>query len=294
MTFTLASYNIQYGTGRDGIYDLARAIDAVCAADIVALQEVERNWKRSGMSDQPAEIAAMLPGHFWVYGAPFDVDAGVRDAQGHVVNRRRQFGMMVLSRWPILSSKLHPLPKADAGPAYNLATGVLETVIAAPGGPFRLYNVHLGHLGAGERLEQITWLRRILRAAPEQGGAWTGRDDDAAHWESDGSPPPMPEAAILLGDFNAEPESAEHIALIGHGNGEAPLYDAWAVPGAGSGDGVTFRADPKQGADTDMRIDYCFLSADLANGLRRVWVDGAAAGSDHQPLWVELDPEGAA
>ena len=62
MAVTLASYNIQYGTGRDGLYDLARAIEAVKDADIIALQEVERNWKRSGMSDQPAAIAELMLG----------------------------------------------------------------------------------------------------------------------------------------------------------------------------------------------------------------------------------------
>jgi endonuclease/exonuclease/phosphatase family metal-dependent hydrolase len=296
MSITFASYNIQYGTGRDGIYDLARAIAAVRDADVIALQEVERNWKRSGMADQPAAIADLLPEHFWIYGAPFDVDAGGRDAAGRAVNRRRQFGMMTLSRWPILSSRLHPLPKAAGGADYNLATGALEAVIDAPQGAFRLYNVHLGHLGSGERLAQIGYLRRILRAAPEEGGAWSGRDADAAHWEAEGAPPPMPETAVLLGDFNAMPDSAEHATLTGActGCGEVALHDAWAVPGAASGAGITWRADPRQGADEDMRIDYCFLSEDLVPGLKRAWVDTAAAGSDHQPLFVELEPAVAA
>ena len=292
MPMKLASYNIQYGTGRDGIYDLARAVQAVKDADIIALQEVERNWKRSDMVDQPAAIAALMPDHFWVYGAPFDVDASDRDPQGRAINRRRQFGLMILSRWPILSSRLHPLPKADCGDEYNLATGALEAVIDGPQGAFRLYDVHLGHLGAGERLTQIAYLRRVLRAAPEEGGAWSGREDDSVHWETEGPPPPMPQPVVLMGDFNAIPGSAEHATLSGTCNGccEISLHDAWGVPGAASGAGITWRADPKQGCDEDMRIDYCFLSEDLVGGLKRAWVDGAAAGSDHQPLWVELEP----
>ncbi|TIN57465.1 MAG: EEP domain-containing protein, partial [Mesorhizobium sp.] len=40
----LVSYNIQYGYGSDGRYDLARATRLVDGADIIALQEVERHW----------------------------------------------------------------------------------------------------------------------------------------------------------------------------------------------------------------------------------------------------------
>ncbi len=58
----LVGYNIQYSRGRDGRYDLARVASAVDGADIIALQEVERFWPRTGMADQSAELAALLPG----------------------------------------------------------------------------------------------------------------------------------------------------------------------------------------------------------------------------------------
>ena len=51
------SYNIQYGLGRDGKFDVGRAAETVRGADVIALQEVERFWKRSGMTDQPEELA---------------------------------------------------------------------------------------------------------------------------------------------------------------------------------------------------------------------------------------------
>ena len=59
-----ASYNIQYGTGRDGRVDLARVAAAVAYADVVALQEVERRLtesvRRHLMSDVP--LGALLSG----------------------------------------------------------------------------------------------------------------------------------------------------------------------------------------------------------------------------------------
>jgi len=291
MTLRLATYNIQYGFGRDGRLSLARAIASVATADILALQEVERNWRRSGMSDQPAEIAALLPDHFHVYGAPFDVDAG-----GGAAGRRRQFGLMVLSRWPILSTRLHILPKHDTRASFNITTGMVEAVIDAPGGALRIYDVHLGDVAAAERLDQIARLRQVLRSAPEEGGAWSGGGAGDAHWQTEERPPPMPASAILLGDFNATPGTAEYQALLEpiapgtrRGVSADRLVDAWLAAGNAEAEGVTFRADPAQGAFHDMRIDFCFVTADLAPRIRRCWCDAVADGSDHQPVWTEIE-----
>jgi len=56
----LVSYNIQYGKGKDGRFDLGRIAAVLQDADVIALQEVERHWPRSGDQDQPAEIARLL------------------------------------------------------------------------------------------------------------------------------------------------------------------------------------------------------------------------------------------
>ena len=72
------SYNIQYGFGADGRYDLARAAKVIADADVVALQEVERNWQRTGNDDQPELLSRLLPHHYWVYGPAFDMDASTR------------------------------------------------------------------------------------------------------------------------------------------------------------------------------------------------------------------------
>lgn len=74
----LVTCNIRYGLGRDGRLDLARIARTVAAADMIALQEVERFRQRSGMTDQPAELAPHLPDHHRVYGANLDIDADYR------------------------------------------------------------------------------------------------------------------------------------------------------------------------------------------------------------------------
>lgn len=288
MTVLMASYNIQYGLGRDGRYDLARAISAVRAADILALQEVERHWPRTGMSDQAAEIAALMPEHYWVYGPPFDIDASTRDHAGRAVNLRRQFGPMLLSRWPILSMRVHQLPKHDTGAVYNMATGALEAVIGAPGGALRIYNFHLAAVYPEERLDQIARLQAVVHAAPAEGGVWNGgaADEDSSHWESGAEPPPMPKPAILMGDFNATPETAEYAAITA---GTGRLVDCWRALGNPEAGAVTFYADPKQDTYEDIRIDYCFVTRDLAPRIRRSWIDLDTRASDHQPVWTEID-----
>ncbi len=168
----LVSYNIQYGLGKDGSYDLARIAAPVADADIIALQEVERFWQRSGMVDQPAEIARHLPEFNWIYGANLDMDASYPGDDGMPVHRRRQFGNMLLSRLPIISSRNHLLPKFGAVNQHTMQRGVLETVIDMPAaGPLRVHSTHLCHLSAGTRLPQVDHLLDLHRNAAAEGGA---------------------------------------------------------------------------------------------------------------------------
>jgi len=67
----VVTYNIQYGIGLDGRYDLGRIIDAVRGADVIALQEVTRNNPRNGNRDMVAEIGEALPEYFAAYGSNF-------------------------------------------------------------------------------------------------------------------------------------------------------------------------------------------------------------------------------
>jgi endonuclease/exonuclease/phosphatase family metal-dependent hydrolase len=286
----LVSYNIQYGRGRDGVFDLERIVAAIAGADVIALQEVERYWQRSGMRDQPREIAALLGDYYWVYGAGLDLDASVREADGSLCNRRRQFGNMLLSRRPILSSRNHLLPKyASLGP-MSLQRSAQEGVIETGRGPLRFYSLHLTHLSAETRMPQVERLLEIHAQAPMEGAALSGgglKDE----WTRDGLAPALPREAIFMGDFNMEPDSREYVRMAGpvsayggritnpHG-----LADAWVVAGNAESDGVTADIDGR-----DVRLDYCFVSAAMCGAVSAARIDDQAAGSDHQPLWVDID-----
>ncbi len=267
-------YNIQWGTGKDGRVDLARIAGEIGAADVIALQEVDRYWTRSHMTDQAAEFAALFPEHHWVYGPGVDLSAG--PSRG----RRRQFGNMVLARAPILASRNHPLPKMALAQGLSLQRAALEAVIEAPSGPLRVYSVHLNHSSARERRAQIARLLDIVGAAAAEGGAWTGARYDPV-WELDGPQPPLPARAVVLGDFNLIPESEEYAALCG-GSGE--LIDAWAALGQEEAEGWTCVTSKGR-----VRLDYAFVTPELAGALRAISVDTEAQGSDHQPIRIEIE-----
>jgi endonuclease/exonuclease/phosphatase family metal-dependent hydrolase len=285
-----ASYNIQYGTGKDGRVDLGRIADAVGAADVIALQEVERHWPRTGDIDQVAALASLLPDRYWVYGPGLDMHA---EGGGPAGNRRRQFGNMLLSRVPIVSSRHHMLPKFGATKQYCLQRSAIEGVIETPSaGPLRVYSVHLSHLGDGDRAAQVDRLLAIHRDAPAEGGAWCGQRE-GTDWTLGLPEPPMPAAAVFMGDFNlaadsplyerlAEPLSNEY----GRMTARAGLVDAWVAAGNPEDTGTT--ADSHVGRRF-ARIDYCFASAALAPRIRKAWIDGRAVGSDHQPVWTEFE-----
>ena len=285
----LVTYNIQYGLGKDGRYDLARIADEVGNADIIALQEVERHWQRSGTVDSPAVLSARLPEHHWVYGANLDMDASYRDAAGRLVNRRRQFGTMILSRLPIVSSRNHPLPKYATLTQHSIQQGALEAVLITPkAGPVRLYSLHLSHLARGTRLPQVEALLDIHARAVGEGGAWCGGHPDRDAGWTEGAMPPMPADGILMGDFNFDSAAPEYDRIVGplspkYGrlNRTTGFVDAWVAAGHREEKGATIPAG--------RRIDYCFLSPALAARVRSCWIDNEAQGSDHQPLWVEID-----
>lgn len=285
----LVTYNIQYGLGKDKRYDLARIAREIEEADIIALQEVECHWRRSGCVDSAAVLGAQLPEHHWVYGANLDMDASYRDAEGRLVNRRRQFGTMILSRLPIVSSRNHMLPKYGTLTQHSIQQGALEAVIITErAGPVRIYSVHLSHLSPTTRLPQIEALLDIHTRAPSEGGAWCGGHPDSAAGWTEGEMPPMPPDAILMGDFNFTWRTAEYDRIVGpmserYGrlNRLSGFVDAWVAAGRREDEGAT--------ADNGKRIDYCFVSAALASRVQAARIDANATGSDHYPLWTEID-----
>lgn len=290
----LITCNIQYGFGSDGRYDLPRIATVLHGADIICLQEVERNWPRTGMDDQPALLADMLPAHHWVYGPAFDMDASHAVA-GRILHRRRQFGTMILSRLPLEWSRCWPLPKRRMLDPLNTQNAALEAMVHTPSGPLRLLSLHLAHVGVAERMEQLDFLLHQHARATFEGGPWSGTDDEPARDWTAGQPEPAnPARAIWMGDFNCEPHSAEYRRITG----ETPYHPGAryaegfvdAVAAAGQQPGSLHTHEKTIAGTLRLRqLDHCFVTPDLAPLVRSVSVDTGCIASDHFPLTVEID-----
>ena len=248
------------------------------------MKEVTRGFIRNGHVDMVTAIDTLLPDYYSVYGAGLDVlppDAGPHDP-------RFQFGNMVLSRWPVVATRTLLLPRSRTLSKLNLQRVAVEAVIDAPDGAIRAYSVHLDHVSPNERIRQIHYLKDHAINFARDGGSLTG-GMEIGHPD-----PPLPEDFVLMGDFNMVPESPEYCALAGLKDvfyGRLPRFDTptdaldaagWLKPEAYSW------MDPND-RNKRMHLDYCFISCGLSDRLRSAHVDIDAEGSDHFPVWIEID-----
>ena len=284
------TYNIQFGRGLDGRFDLDRIAAAIQGADVVALQEVERFFPRSGKIDQVKDLSYRLNFHHWVYGAGVDIHADRHLPNGTIRHCRQQFGNMLLSRSPILTSRNHLLPKyASTGP-LSIQRSALEGVILFGSRKVRVYSIHLTHISSEVRLKQVERILEIDRNAVREGGPISGvtrGTDFAGQFEISS----MPREAILMGDFNFSPDSTEYDCIVGptsdYGgrvvNPEG-FVDAWVAAGNLEMSGVT-----TERRGEEVRMEYCFVCQTLSDRIRSVSIDSKADGSDHKPFSVVFD-----
>ncbi|MCX7362031.1 MAG: endonuclease/exonuclease/phosphatase family protein [Alphaproteobacteria bacterium] len=289
MKITIGTYNIQFGRGLDMKFDLGRTAGDVAGADIVSFQEVAQNWERNGGEDQAAGLAERL-GYHYVFGSGFNVAATSRGADGKPDNRRRTFGNMVASRWPIESSRTFLLPKHALSTIYDLQRCVVEAVVVTPVGKVRIYSLHLSHISSGQRLPQVEMLLDIVKEAPANGSAWDGTH--TPDWTEGMDVPSLPEPALVMGDMNFTHESPEYALICGEmhaRNGRivrnTSLRDAWVVSGHAEDEGISIRSL----YSGDVRIDHMFVTPSVAGHVKNMRIDGEAKASDHFPVFLELD-----
>jgi endonuclease/exonuclease/phosphatase family metal-dependent hydrolase len=235
-----------------------------------------------------ADLAALFPDYFWVYGAPFDLHVAAGESGFPPRGTRFQFGNMILSRFPILSSRTHLLPRSRTVSKLNLQRGATEALIDIPGRPLRVYSVHLDHVSVDERIAQIRHLNDRINRFCLEGGAVSGAG------ELDFEELPLPEDYVVMGDFNMVPESPEYCALAGAKDGYYGRVPRIGTPvdALATLDGYHPKSyswmDPKDHGKR-MHLDYCFVSGGLAGSLKAAHVDTDTVGSDHFPVWVEIE-----
>jgi len=284
----LLTYNIQYGKGKDGKIEIKRILNEIKGADIIALQELDRFWPRTNNADQVEQITAAMPDYYWVYGPGVDLHADHYSINNKGV--RRQFGNLIMSRSPILSSRNHLLPKYGSVDPLSIQRSALEATILCGERPIRFYSIHLTHLSTQTRLPQIDRLLQIHRDAILEGFPVSG-NLDGFNWQDGVDDQTVPAEAIIMGDFNCQPDSDEYLRMAG----PVSDYGGHIANPAGFVDSWTYcKHDKTTGVTSDIngipaRLDYCFVSTSLRHSIMCCRVDEQAQGSDHQPVWVEFD-----
>lgn len=237
--------------------------------DLIGFQEVLRG---DDGFDLAAEILDGTDYHRdWVAASPFwRPDRGLA------------FGNAIASRWPIVQRDELRLP--DRGDGEERAA--LSCRIDAPVGPVSFTTTHLNwklHQSDTRCRQVLALADHVLRLRPREG-----------------FPP------VIVGDFNAEPDSDEMRFLRGaHAIGDRSVYfnDAFRV--AGQGEGATWsNRNPyaREAFEPERRIDYVYVGYPTRAGLGRVDAcrvvcdqpdDDGVWPSDHFGVFAELRSEAA-
>ncbi len=209
----LATFNILHGLSpADGRVDVARFDRAVRSldADILALQEVDRDQERSGRLDLTAVAAEAMGSshHRFVAALSGTPGATWTAATGREQPDSAAYGVALLSRFPVRSWELVRLPALPgrvpfrAGGRWRLVSDeprvALTAVVECPDGPATIATTHVSFLH-GWNIAQLRQVVRALRgcAAPR----------------------------ILMGDLNMERETAERVTRM-RSAVVAPTYPA--------------------------------------------------------------------
>lgn len=146
------SYNIHHAEGLDKALDLGQIAEVIKAArpDLVALQEVDDQLKRSGSVDQVAELGRMT---------------GLAPLSGwNLPMQGGKYGNAALSRFKVESWRNHHLPKLDAAAEQR---GVMEIMVRVGGRQVLFLATHFDHRKPeAERLASVKAIRELLDQRP--------------------------------------------------------------------------------------------------------------------------------
>ena len=275
----LLTWNIQWGLGMDGRCDLARVVaDAKRLADfdVLCLQEVSDNFPEltgNNGANQFAELARLLPGYAAIEGVALDIP----DRHG----RRKRFGNMILSRYPVGQILRWTLPW-EAAHTNNMPRILIEAVVMAPFGPLRVMTTHLEYSSDTLRRAQVEGIRGAHRTACDR--VANPRAPGAGTYALQ----PTSASAILSGDFNMKPDDPTTLRISEPFETGAPrLLDSWTMLNPQTPHPPSFCLFDQRYGEPHA-CDFVFVTEDLAPRVKRVFYDVETKVSDHQPVLVDI------
>jgi endonuclease/exonuclease/phosphatase family metal-dependent hydrolase len=254
----LATFNILHGRSlSDGKVDLDRFATAVRGldADVLALQEVDRDQPRSHQADLTAVAAEAMGAehHRFVatlHGHPGTWTAATGEDQPAIA----AYGIALLSRHPVSAWRVLTLPtlrrrvpmihRGNRRPSLvqDEQRAALAAVVETPEGPMTVVNTHLTFITAWNVMQ----LRHLVRACHA-----------------------LPRPIAVTGDLNLEGATPQRLT-------------GWRSVG---------RVDTFPVAVPDRQIDHVLLDGDVEATSEPIAVDTGM--SDHRALVVDLAVGGA-
>lgn len=279
------SWNIQWGRGADGLVNMSRVIDEIRRLgefDVICLQEVAVRFpglKGGVEEDGIAVLAHAFPDH--EIAEAFAVD------RAHPAGGRSRFGNVILSRWRIDAIARHRLPSPPDPKHASMARSVVEAVVSLPGGrSLRVLTTHLEYYSAVQRSAQVARLCQLQQDALD----WLALRPQGTDEEGPFARPPWPAAAIVCGDFNCKPGSAQWSAMqAGAQSEEGVWFDAWTVRHGERPHPHSVGLHGAEWPDHPYCCDYFFASAAAVPAIVDVRYDDSSAASDHQPVMLDVD-----
>jgi endonuclease/exonuclease/phosphatase family metal-dependent hydrolase len=277
----MTTWNTQWCRGLDGVVSPRRIVEgarAMADFDVLCLQEIAQGFEDmpGAPGDQPAEVAALLPGFQLFFGAAVD--------EFDAIGRRQRFGNLIATRLPVARVQHHPLPwPADGGVSSMPRMCTVVTVRDPVLGPVRVMTTHLEYYSATQRMAQA----RALRALHVEACAQAAYPPLADHEPSPFQAKAHTFKAILCGDFNLATTDPEY-SVIQEPFGPSRLLDAWPLVHGDKAHAPTFRLFDRSHGPEPVACDFVLVSEELAPSVRQVEVEPATQVSDHQPVLLVL------
>ena len=151
----MLNYNVHHFVGANDTYhfvdinSLANIVNSQ-KVDIITLQELDVNTRRSGITLNQIEELAKRTRMFYQFGKTIDYEGG-------------DYGIGILSKYPILSSVLYPLPsKVQSEEKRGLLICTLDI------GTGRQLIVATTHLGSQSNESRVLQAREIIRLSKDK------------------------------------------------------------------------------------------------------------------------------
>ena len=250
--------------------------------DVILLQELHDNAKRTDYEDQLQRLLAMLPAEYNNYSEAFYWQASfvpLPQIMGSVGMK-----LAVISKYKLGDALRHQLASIKTDPVtdqFNFRRAIQEVSLPVAGGnKLTLMNTHFDAFAQGSDTmqQQVSYLQRLLKGKNENGESW-----------------------IIAGDFNLLPPGQyENLdATARHyyqANSEFSLiYDQFNVipsvenaTGPNASNWFTHFPNRKEVSGPDRTIDYFVYSDHVQAGDAQVIQQNTWHISDHLPMIVTI------